>query len=69
MYKIGSFEQELYESMEKKLVSNQTEAKYGFDRLSKAADFLNSAAELFENAGMHKEAKEVISVIQSLVKK
>ncbi len=69
MYKIDSFEQELYESMEDKLVSNQKEAKYGYNRLSKAADFLNSAAKLFENAGMHKEAKEVTKVLKSLSSK
>ena len=66
MYKIGSFEDEIYRSMEKSLVANQTETKYGFNKLAKAADLLNAAASLFEQAGMHEEAAEVTDVLQEL---
>lgn len=66
MYKIGSFEDELYHSMEKSLVANQTETKHGFNKLAKAADLLNAAASLFEKAGMHEEADEVTEVLQEL---
>jgi hypothetical protein len=66
MYKIGSFEEELYRSMEKTLVKNQVENKYGFDKLAQAADLLNAAASLFEEAGLVEEANEVTQVLQDL---
>lgn len=66
MYKIGSFEEELYRSMEKTLVKNQTENKYGFDKLAQATNLLYAAASLFEEAGMVEEANEVTQVLQDL---
>lgn len=68
MFKNSSFEDEIYRSMEKKLVSNQLENKYSFDKLSKAADYLNAAASLFEKAGMIKEANEVTEVLTKLAR-
>lgn len=65
MFKSSSFENEIYNSMEKKLISNQLENRYSFDKLSKAADYLNEAAELFEKAGMYKEATEVVDILKS----
>lgn len=66
MFKYGSFEEELYRSMEKKLVANQVEDTHGFNKLAKAADYLNSAAELFDNAGVHEHAAEVTEVLRKL---
>lgn len=66
MFEKSGFEDEIRQSMEKQMVSNQLEKKYGFDKLSKAASLLNSAAELFDNAGMHSEANEVMNVLKSL---
>jgi len=68
MFKIGSFEDEIYRSMETKLVSNQLEDKFSFDKIAKAADYLNAAASLFDKAGMYSEAAEVTEVLQSLAK-
>ena len=69
MFKIGSFENEILESMERSLVANQTEESNGFSKLAKAADFLNNAASIFDQAGMHKEASEVTAVLKSLTAK
>lgn len=66
MFKNSSFADEIYRSMEKTLVKNQTENKYGFDKLAKAADLLSAAASLFEEAGMVEEANEVTQVLQDL---
>ena len=66
MYKQSSFEDELYRSMEKTLVKNQTEDTHGFQKLAQAADLLNTAADIFDRAGMHKESKEVTKVLQSM---
>ena len=66
MFKNASFEDEIYRSMEKKLVSAQVENKHGFNKLAKAADYLNTAAEMFDNAGMHEQAAEVTEVLQEL---
>jgi len=68
MFKIGSFEDEIYRSMETKLVSNQLEDKFSFDKIAKAADYLNAAASLFDKAGMYSEAAEITEVLQSLAK-
>jgi hypothetical protein len=66
MYKQSSFEDELYRSMEKTLVKNQTEDTHGFNKLAQAADLLNTAADIFDRAGMRKESKEVTKVLQSM---
>lgn len=66
MFKIGSFSDELYKSMGQNLTSNHLEDKHGFSKLAKAADFLNSAATIFEQAGMTAEAEEVTEVLKSL---
>lgn len=68
MFKVGSFENEIYKSMEDKLVANQLEEHHGFNKLAKAADFLNAAAELFDEAGMYSEAAEITEVLEDLVK-
>lgn len=66
MFKQSSFEDEIYRSMEKSLVKNQTENRHGFDKLAKAADLLNTAADIFDDAGMYKESKEITKVLQSM---
>jgi len=66
MYKSGSFEEEIRQSMEKTLVSNQVEKNHGFKRLAQAADYLNAAAEIFEQAGMTEQAEEIVEVLQGL---
>lgn len=66
MFKQASFEDELYRSMEKTLVKNQTENKHGFNKLAKAADLLNTAADIFDRAGMHKESEEIAQILQSV---
>lgn len=66
MFKLASFEEEIYQSMEKQLVANQVEKTHGLNKLAKAADCLNAAAEIFEQAGMRKEAAEVTEVLQRL---
>jgi hypothetical protein len=68
MFKKASFEEEIYKSMEKQLVSNQLEDKHGFNKLAKAAECLSAAAEIFDRAGMQAEAAEVTEVLQGLAK-
>jgi len=66
MFKSSSFEQEIYQSMEQALVKNQSEQQLGLNKLSRAIDNLNAAAEIFENAGMIEPASEITEVLQSL---
>ena len=49
-------------------MSNQLENKYSFSKIAKAADCLNAAADIFEKAGMYKEASEIIQIIKTLSK-
>jgi len=69
MFKKASFEEEIYSSMEKQLVSNQLEDKHGFSKMAKAIDCLNAAAEIFEQAGMPKQTAEITEVLHGLVEK
>lgn len=66
MFKISSFEQELMKEMQSRLVQNQAENQYSFNKLAKAADYLNNAAELFDDVGMNKEAEVVTRLIEKL---
>jgi len=68
MFKQGSFEDEIYRSMEKSLVKNQVEDRHGFDKLAKAADLLSTAAEIFDKAGMFQESDEIAEILKSLSK-
>lgn len=67
MFKTASFEEEIYRSMEKQLVSNQVEEKHGFKRLAQAIDYLNNAAEIFDQAGMTEQSKDITEVLQGMV--
>lgn len=70
MFKIGSFQDEILQSMEKSLLANQSEKlNYEFNKLAKAADLLNDAATIFDQAGMCTEASEITDVLESLVSK
>jgi hypothetical protein len=63
MFKID-FENEIYNDMKKKLISNKTEVTHNFDKLAKAIDYLNNAAVIFEKAGMFKEAEEITKLLK-----
>jgi hypothetical protein len=66
MFKISSFEQELIKEMQSRLVENQVENQYSFNKLAKAADYLNNVAELFDDVGMTKEAEVVTRLLEKL---
>ena len=66
MFKRGSTENEIFQSMSKSLVSSQVENKHGFAKLAKAVDLLSSAAEAFDSAGMRDEAESITEVLHSL---
>lgn len=68
MFKTASFEDEIYQAMEKQLVANQVEDKHGLKKLAQAVEYLNSAAEIFEQAGMSDQAHEVTDVVAGLAK-
>jgi hypothetical protein len=68
MFKQSSFEDELYRSMEKTLVKNQTENTHGFNKLAQAADLLNTAADIFDRAGMQEASEDVTNILKELAK-
>jgi len=63
-----NFEDELFKSMESTLVKSQVEDEHGLNKLAKAADFLNTAATIFEKAGMFQESEEITEILKKLVK-
>jgi hypothetical protein len=66
MFKINSFENELRDSMQKHLISNQVEEQHGVNKIAKAVDYLYSAAKIFDNAGMQEEANEIAKFLEEL---
>jgi hypothetical protein len=68
MFKQGNWEDELYRSMETSLVKNQTETVHGFNKLAKAIDLLNTAAVIFDQAGMTEESSSITKILQDLTK-
>ena len=68
MFKIGSFEDELMESMKNKLAENQIDSQRGFSKIAKATDFLSLAADLLDQADMQEEADDVTSIMESIAK-
>lgn len=66
MFKCGSIENELMQAMAKQLVENKIESRHGFNKLTKAIDYLNAAADIFEKAGLNKEASEIVLVLKGL---
>jgi hypothetical protein len=68
MFKQGSFEDEIFRSMETSLVKTQTEEKHGLSKLAKATDLLNEAASIFDDAEMFQESKDVSDILQNLAK-
>lgn len=69
MFKVGSFEDELSSSMEKILVATHVEKEHGLSKLAQAADYLNVAASIFEQAGMEEEATAITEVLLGLADK
>lgn len=66
MFKKENFEDELVKSMSQNLASNQVEKKYSFDKISKAADFINAAAEIFDDTGFHAEAEVLTRMLERI---
>jgi hypothetical protein len=69
MFKSGSIADELMHSMEKQLVVNQVEEQHKFNKLARAIDYLNAAANIFDKAGLNQESEDVINVIEDMSSK
>jgi hypothetical protein len=65
LFKFGSLEDEIMKSMETSLVKVQR-SLIGHEKLSKAVDHLNAAAEIFDDSGFSKEAEFVTRLIEKL---
>lgn len=68
MFKRANIEAEIFQSMETSLIKNQVEGKYGLSKLAKAADLLNEAASIFDDAEMFQESKDISDILQNLTK-
>lgn len=64
MIKKSVFEDELIAGMQKELIKNAT--NQATDNLGKAVDFLNSAIEIFEDAGLNVQADQVLKIISKI---
>lgn len=66
MFKNDNLEDELFRSMEKTLVSSQVEQKHGFNKIAKAIDYLNKAANIFEKAHMSDTVEGINNALQKI---
>jgi len=64
MIKKSIFEAELIAGMQRELQSH--DKKQGMENLVKAADYLHSAIEIFEEAGMTAQADKVLKILAKL---
>lgn len=62
LFKLGSFESELMDGMESQLSLTKEDKKVA--SAAQAIDYLNSAASLFDQAGRHKEAEILTTLIE-----
>ncbi len=67
MIKKSVHENEIIAVMERLLVKQAAQRDY--DNLEKAAEYLNSAAEIFEDCGFTKNADEVLSILYKISQK
>jgi hypothetical protein len=68
LFNVSNFEDELYRSMENTLIKNQAENTHGFNKLARAIELLNTAASIFDQAGMLQEAVDITSILNALAK-
>lgn len=61
------FDQEIINSMEKELVKQAS--TNNIDNLEKAVDYLNSAIDIFEDAGLTAQADQVLNILYKIAKK
>lgn len=66
MFKTGSFEEDIVAAMHKTLISSQLDNKLSLEKLSKAAEFINTAAELLDDTGFTVEADMLTTVLKRL---
>jgi len=66
MFKIGSHADDIVSEMEKELKAHHVENTYGFNKLAKAADYLNSAASIFEDANMPEVSDKITEILKNL---
>lgn len=67
MIKKSVFEDEIISAMEKELTANEKSAAIG--NLSQAAEYLHSALEVFEDAGMTAQADAVLHILLKIASK
>lgn len=64
MIKKSIFEEELIAGMQKELIKNASNQET--DNLGKAVDYLNSAIDIFEEAGMSVQAEQILKIISKI---
>lgn len=67
MIKKSIFEEELIDGMHRQLIKQAVQQES--DNLEKAADYLNSAAEIFEDVGMNKSADQILIILAKIAQK
>ncbi len=69
MFKYKSAAEDIAKVMQENLVSSAVEESGGFNKIAKALDHLNAAADLFDDAGLLAEAEILTYLLESLAAK
>lgn len=67
--KQSSFSNEIMSGMKSHLAATKVENKYSFDKVAKAVDLLNTAADIFDDAGFKSESESITSLLESIAAK
>lgn len=67
MFKLGSFENELIESLEKNLTSKKADEIP--KKILKAATYINEVISIFKKANMQDEANDLVNVLEKISNK
>lgn len=67
MFKQDNYSDEIYSSMSKNLSSIRAEKQHNLTKIAKVMDYLQAAADNFDEAGMFEESKEITSIMDQIL--
>jgi len=69
MFRKTSAADEIAQAMEKNLIKTTIEETIGVERIGKAVDYLHSAADIFDSAGLYEEAEALTLLMEKFAAK
>ena len=67
--KESSFSNEIMRGMQSNLIARKVENQYSFEKVAKAIDLLNTAADIFDDAGLKAESEGITQLLEKIAEK